>query len=405
MSSRKKIIGDMFLNIIAAAIPIALLQLLIYPYTAKVIGGEEYGLMITVYSMWSMISNSLGNVLNATRLLYYNEYDNKNSNGDFNIIFKKWNIINAIIICGIIIFYCKGFNWEHIILGVVCSALIFTKAYTEVCFRLILNYKAIVFNNALQGFGFLVGMFLLFLTGIWEFIFLFGYLFSCIFCIIKSGFYRESKEKTDFFKKVDKDINRLVMSTIVGAMMDYADKLVLYPLMGGSVVSIYYTATVLGRIVGMLTGPINSVILSYIVRLKNNPKHIFNKILLSGITLCVLGYIITLLISRPVLGVLFPQWVDDVLLYIPVTTINVLLLVVISIVSPFALKFYNLRWQIVINGASVIVYFCASIFLWYQFGLMGFCVGTILGTATKLLVMLGVYYFSKENSIKTETQS
>ena len=339
MSNKKKIVVDMCLNIIAVTIPVAVLQLIVYPITAKSIGGDSYGLMITIYSVWIMISNSLGNVLNNIRLLYENAYLKQNIKGDFNILLGRWGLINSIIICGIIIFYCKGLYAEHIILGIIISLLIITKDYTEVGFRLNLNYKAIVVNNALQGIGFLIGTYITMKTGIWEFIFLIGYLLGCAFCVIKTRLLKEPFVKTGLFSKVNGDVNRLVIATIISNMMNYADKLVLYPIIGGYAVSVYYTATILGKIIGMLTGPINSVILSYISKWQGNKKRILNKVLIIGFLLCLVGYVITLIVAKPIIGLLFPQWVEEVMHYIPVTTINVLLLALISIVSPFVLKF------------------------------------------------------------------
>ena len=70
MDMKKKVIGDMVLNIIAVTIPVAILQLVVYPITAKAISAENYGLMLTIYSAWVMVSNSIGNVLNNIR--FYN---------------------------------------------------------------------------------------------------------------------------------------------------------------------------------------------------------------------------------------------------------------------------------------------------------------------------------------------
>lgn len=385
-------ITDMLLNIIAATVPIAILQLLVYPMTAKIIGSDEYGLMLTIYSVWIIISNSLGNVLNNVRLLYNAEYEEEQIEGDFIVLFKRWSIISSFIVCIIIILYCQGFNAEHVILGVIVSLLIITKAYIEVGFRLELNYKAIVVNNILQSGGFVIGAYITAISGIWESIFILGYLFSCIFCIVKTKLLSEPNQRTQLFHVVRKDTNRLIIATIIGNMMNYADKLILYPLMGGYAVSVYYTATILGKMVGMLTGPINSVILSYIARWQSNRKNILNKVLLLGIVLCAVGYVMTLFLSRPVIGLLFPQWVDEVMHYIPITTINVLLLALISIISPFVLKFCAMKWQIVINGISVAIYFVSALVLWHYFSLMGFCVGVTCGTFVKLLVMISIYY-------------
>lgn len=395
MAKNKKIILDMILNIIAATIPVAVLQLIVYPITAKNIGGDEYGLMLTIYSVWIMISNSLGNVLNNVRLLWNGEYEEGEIKGDFNILLIQWGVINAVIIGAVIVFYCDGFNLVHVGLGIVVSLLVIAKAYLEVGFRLILNYKSIVINNIMQSMGFFIGAYITVITGIWESIFILGYLFSCIYCLIKTKLLREPFCKTKIFERVNKDSNKLIIATVISNMMTYADKLVLYPLMGGTAVSIYYTATILGKIMGMLTGPINSVILSYISKWKADNRNLITKILLLGIGLCIIGYVVTLVLSRPVLGMLFPQWVDEVMHYIPITTVNVLLLVLISMLSPFVLKFCDMKWQIVISGISVVIYFICALVLWNYFGLTGFCFGAMAGTFVKLIIMLCVYYRNK----------
>ena len=395
MAKNKKIILDMILNIIAATIPVAVLQLIVYPITAKNIGGDEYGLMLTIYSVWIMISNSLGNVLNNVRLLWNGEYEEGEIKGDFNVLLIQWGFINAVVLGAVIVFYCDGFNLIHVGLGIVVSLLVIAKAYLEVGFRLILNYKSIVINNILQSVGFFIGAYITAATGSWESIFILGYLFSCIYCVVKTKLLNEPFCKTKMFKRVNKDSNKLIVATVISNMMTYADKLVLYPLMGGTAVSIYYTATILGKIVGMLTGPINSVVLSYISKWKSDNRNLITKILLLGIGLCIIGYVVTLVLSRPVLGMLFPQWIDEVMHYIPITTVNVLLLVLISMLSPFVLKFCDMKWQIVISGISVVIYFICALVLWNYFGLTGFCFGAMAGTFVKLIIMLCVYYRNK----------
>jgi len=64
----------------------------------------------------------------------------------------------------------------------------------------------------------------------------------------------------------------------------------------------------------------------------------------------------------------------------------------ISMVQPFVLKFCDIKWQIVINLSSVCIYFLSAVALWSVYGLMGFCVGSVIGTAAKLFIMLVIYY-------------
>lgn len=391
MNIKRKMTLDMILNIIAVSVPIIVLQLVIYPLSAEILGAEKYGLMLTIYSVWIMVSNSLGNVLNNIRLIHNEKYEEEGIKGDFTILLKRWSIINIIVVFVAIIVYYRSFSILHLILGTIVAFLIMLKAYLEVDFRIKLNYKSIVCNNFLQAIGFSIGCFLLVCTRIWEFIFILGYLFSCIFCIVKTDLLKEERKKTKYYKNVNKDSNELIIASLIGNMMNYADKLVLYPLMGGHAVAIYYTATILGKIVGMLTSPINSVILSYISKFGASYKNTMYKALAAGTGVVVIGYICTMIVGKPVMGVLFPQWVDDVMKYMPITTITVGIMTIIAIIQPFVLKFCEMKWQILIMSCGSGMYFISAIVLWKFFGLMGFCVGTVIGALVKLIIMLTVY--------------
>ena len=200
------------------------------------------------------------------------------------------------------------------------------------------------------------------------------------------------------YDTVNRDVNLYTIATFSNSSMSYADKLVLYPLMGGHVVSIYYTATILGKIVSMVSGPITSVILSYISKWNRDKKSIFSKVLILGGGLAIIGYVITMLISRPVIELLFPQWLDEVMIYIPITTFAIVIQTLNSFLNPFILKFYDIKWQIVINIISVSVYFLGSLILWHFYGMIGFCVGTIVGHAAKTLIMV-LLHFNAEKGV------
>ena len=390
----KKVVVDVFLNIIASALPVAMLQLILYPKVARIVGGDEYGLMLTIYSIWIMISNSLGNVLNNIRLLYYPQYNKLNEQGDDTLLLWKWIPVSSVIVFVFIWTYCGSFSVIHVILGTLVSISILFKAYLEVGFRIKLEFWAILINNLLLSIGFLLGYYLFKVTNAWEMIFLIGYSFSCIFCILKTGLLAEKPNKTSINKKVTQDAYSLLVAAVIGCLVNYADKLVLYPLMGGTSVSIYYTATILGKITGMLTGPINSVILSYITRWDNSKIGIFTKVLFIGIGIVSVAYFVTVFCARPILGLLFPQWIDEVMNILPYTTITIMLTVLSSFLQPFIMKYCKLQWQIGISSIGSASYFICALVLWKIIGLKGFCIGTIIGSLTKLMISILVYYYS-----------
>lgn len=392
--SYKKVILDVILNISAATLPIAVLQLLIYPRIAKEIGGDEYGLMLTIYSIWFMFPNSFGNVLNNIKLLRFPEYQKIGTEGDFPILLRASAYVGSVLVFLSIWLYYGSFSVTHVFLGTIIGGLIFLKAYLEVWFRIELNYSFVLLNNVLLILGFFVGFLFFHYTCIWEFVFLFGYLFCSVFCIVKTPLLHEPYRKTVFYSAVKTDFFNLLAAAVIGNLTSYADKLVLYPLMGGTAVSVYYTASILGKITSMLTGPINGVVLSYISRWDKSKADVFSKVLAIGFIVCFFGYLLAMFLARPILGFLFPQWLDPVMEIISLTTVTVMLGVLSTILQPFVLKYCNLRWQTVISAIGSLVYFSSALLLWRFAGLKGFCIGTIIGVFVKLVMMIIIYYRS-----------
>ena len=400
--TKRKVAFDMVLNITAVAVPIMVLQFIVYPLVAKAIDAESYGLMITVYSVWSIVSNTIGNAFNNVRLLNNNTYKEKAIEGDFNILLLVWNAVNCIVVAVVLIIITDKIAILSLILDLFIAILFLAKAYLEVSFRIQLNYRNILICNIIQASGFVIGGWLTIKTGTWQWIFLFGYLQSVLFCCFKTTLLKEKRIKTELFSKISRECIALIAATVLASMMSYADKLVLYPLMGGFAVSIYYTATLLGKVVSMLTGPINSVILSYISRWDSTKKNVLNNVLAVGVFVVIVGYFITLFASEPVLRLLYPQWVNEVMKYVPVTTVTVMLAALNAFVCPFVLKFCDVRWQIAINTTGLLTYFVFALLLWNQFGLYGFCFGSILGELSRLFIMLIIYYKNSNKQIGKE---
>ncbi len=400
-SNKKKIIVDVFLNIFAVALPIVMLQLIIYPKIAKTIGGQEYGLMLTIYSIWMVLPYTFGNVLNNIKLLKLPAYERHGKEGDIALLLRQWLIINSVTVFFVVWLYCKKFVFVHVVAGTTIAFLILLKAYLEVGFRIKLDYKAVLLNNTLLCTGYFIGFLIFNLTGVWEIIFLFGYLLSCIFCILKTKLLKEEPRKTLLYNNVKKDAYSLIFSVVIKNLTSYADKLLLYPLMGGLAVSIYYTATIVGKITGMLAGPINSVILSYIARWDKSKAKIFSRVLFIGAMVSVTGYVVVILLAKPIIRVLFPQWLDAVMDIMPFTTVTVMLGILISILQPFVLKFCKMKWQIIINMVGSFTYFSSALILWNFMGLKGFCIGTIIGALVKLFIMIGAFYKSVGNFLQT----
>lgn len=121
-SGKQKVIFDILLNIIAATLPIAMLQLIVYPQIAALLGGNEYGFMLTIYSIWIIIPNSLGIVLNNIKLLKLPDYQKLGIEGDIPVLLRQWCIVSSLVVFVVIWFYCGNFNLTHIIIGSILGS-------------------------------------------------------------------------------------------------------------------------------------------------------------------------------------------------------------------------------------------------------------------------------------------
>lgn len=383
-----KMVGDIILNLIAAAVPIIILQFIIYPSIATKMDANEYGLMIAIYSLLSMVSFSLGNAINNTRLVKWEMYKAKEIIGDYKIIVLVFGTVNIFLVGIGIMYYYEKPNFFSVVLVLTASICFFLTEYLEVTFRIELNYKKILTNKVCLTTGYLIGLCVFYKTLQWEWIFFLGSAGSLIYILVNSKLYQEPFEQTIFFKSTFRDVVLLLGSTLLGNVMNYSDKLILYPLLGGKMVTIYYIATLVGKTVSMAIAPITSVMLSYLSHMKDIKIQKMVIAFVIGAIISIVGYFVCLFITKPILLFIYPEWGNEAMVYVPVTTLAVVISAFSSIMNPFVLKFYSMYWQIIISSISVICYFCISLLLLNDFGLIGFCWGTVIGSLVKVVLLL-----------------
>ena len=388
----KKIINDMLLNLIATAIPVAVLQLIILPMLSKRMESDEYGLAATMLSVFNVIPASFGNVLNNIRLLYENKYRKNQYSGDFQIILLVMCILNFIIMTILTIYYEGSLKAIHLFLILITSFVWLLKEYYIVAFRIQINYKAIVLNNLIMVIGYGIGFVLYVWSDYWQMIYLAGYAFSLVYVMRRSDLWREKISITSFFRYTSIQTILLFISGLFTRILGYADRMLLYPMLGGTMVSIYFVATLFGKIISMAITPVNSVVLTYLAEKEKKNDKIFKRTLLTGSIVCIISYLFCLILSRPVLGFLYPQYIDNAMPYIFITTATSVLGALVGLVNPFIMKYFDMKWQMAINGGTAVVYVTICLILLHFYELWGFCIGAFVAYIIKLVFMLLIYF-------------
>ena len=378
----------MLINLIGTGLPLVALQLIVYPIVARRIDAEAYGRMQSLISVIFLISGTIGGALSTTRLIHQYVYEESGRTGDFCVLNLASLATVAIATPIVISIYLGTVDAYELILITVISVLNYAELYYEVGLRLKLNYRKIFVNKAIGAGGYLIGFLIFRLTDDWHYIFICAYLFQTLYCILNTELFREPLQRTETFSETTRSYGNITIASAFNKSLTYVDKLLLYPLLGGEAVSVYYAANIFGKLVLQVLEPITNVVLSYLSKEKKVSRSIWGLTIPIGIGFCVIMYIFCLLVSRFVLTILYPQFVDEAMKLIPVSTLSLCVSSFVNIIHPLALKTIKTNRQIVISGAGLVCYVALAMTMYQPYGLMGCCIALLVSYTAKLVLIL-----------------
>lgn len=400
ISNIKSISQDAIVNIVANIIPVIVLQFVVLPLIGKYIGGEKYGSFLAILAIIHLIITITSGSLSNARLLLNKKYEQEYESGDYNFFLVTNALITIVVVASGCFFYSHDLSLVDIIAICFLSVIWMVKDYLIVEFRLSLSYTKILYNNVILALGFLIGLWLFMIFTHWYVIFLCGYLASFIHILINTSLLREPIARTRLFSQLSKYLYKIIIANIIGMIAVNFDRLLLFPLVGGTLVSVYYSASIIGKMMSLISSPISNVFLSHCVRandISSNKTLIFILLIttLAGIAL----YIVCLMISPFILDLLYPSWSEESLNYVPITSAIAAFELIATIINPLALRFCNINYQIKIQSIYFLIYLITSLSLFYFFGMMGFASGILIATITKVCV---IYYYTMEKRISPE---
>ncbi len=393
----RQVAGDLVYNIIASAVPLFFLQFLIQPYVARVIGTEQYGGMLTVVGLLNIGIGMFGSPLNNARLIDNHYYINQK--GDYNIFLSFLSAINASLLFLVIRLYQLEIdNYEYILLIFISLASVMTN-YLAVEYRIKLDYKRIMLSKIVQTLGYCLGCLLFIITRDWEWIFFVGYGLCLVYIIFTTSLWKEPFRSTEHIKKTSIRISVLVLSASLGSFLMYFDRLLIFPLFGGTELTIYYAASIVGKTVALITSPLSSVLLSYIVHLKRITRKQFSFYIIILFAFAILGYIFCILISEPLIYLLYPESKDMAMQYVPYSIAASMFGVVYSFIWPFVLRFGKNSYPLLITVIKAILYLLFIIILVKPFRVMGVNYANLFATAIQafIVIMLGFKVCTKSS--------
>ena len=395
-SKTKQIVFDMFINLLGTGISLVILQLFIYPIAAQNIDADSYGEMQSVMSLVYLVGGTLGGALSTTRLVREYEYQEKKISADFNLLFIFCFFIIILFLPFFLYLYLENVEPFSIFLIIVIALLNYAVNYFNVGLRLNLDYKAIFIDKILASIGYGIGFVLFYYTLTWQYIFICSGLIEIGYLLVKTNLAAEPYKKSILCVSTAKSFGNLSIANLLTKALTYFDKLILYPLLGGEEVSIYFAANVFGKLMLQTMEPVTNVLLSYLSRKKRISGSLWKTVIPISIVICFVLYVLCVLISKPVLTIFYPQWVNEAYKLIPLATLSLAISSFIQILYPFTLKAVETSRQIVINAGGLGIYIISVILLYRRAGLVGCCVALLISYITKLILMF--YFCFKEKS-------
>ncbi|MEF9989250.1 MAG: hypothetical protein RR716_01885 [Christensenellaceae bacterium] len=389
---RKKFASNTVINVLGMVVYTAAQQLLIYPILAKSMASDGYGRVLLLMGFCNICSIMFGTALHNARLVVDIDYRKKGYNGDFAPLFVIACILDCIAVFGATYFFDSSFNGTETSLLCILSIFETFRFYYSVKYMLALDFKKMFLQNLFYAIGAVIGIiiFSVFHTS-WLVPFMCSALTACIYTVFSAKIKEERFVWTPQVKKTLKVYLSFMITLFLGNAVSYLDRLVLYPLMGGTDVAVYSTAVFFGKSIGIFLLPLSNVLLAYFAKRESIGRGTFVKLALLFIGVGMAFYLLTLTgIAEWVTGILYPTLIQGAVPYIMVGNLAAIILGVSIMMQPAVMRFCNARWQPIIQGVNIALSLGLGVIWLQSYGLMGFCVATVVANLVKVIMMFVV---------------
>ena len=383
----KKMLHDFGYNFLSSVIMTAVTQLITYPYLAKVFPADEYGEILIIIGIINIVSAMLGNTLNNARLIQQNRYDAEGVKGDFNIILTVVSVISFLVMIAVCCLYFGCSLTESLLISIV-TMLGVVRNYVIIAYYAVLDFKQIMISNIMVCIGYIIGMLITSVSHNWTMPFLLGEVFGCLYVAVTTDIFREPFRCTNLLFSTINKYAVLISTSFMANAINYLDRLLIYPVLGGEMVSAYTVAAFWGKCLGIVASPMSVVLLGYYSKkdFKISNK-LFWKINIISCTVALVFYVATYKLSSIVTMILYPTLYENAKPYIQIANLAAIIGVLANLSNPIILKFAKAKWQMILQMVYGVVYFALALFSLTRYGIYGFCYSVIAANLVRLLLI------------------
>ncbi|MBP3819621.1 MAG: hypothetical protein J6H31_15115 [Butyrivibrio sp.] len=389
MTTKSRVSRDFLLNLLAALFLLITTEFIVLPQMANAMSSEQYGQVLMLLGIITSVSSAFGNGLNNVRLIMHHKYEARGINGDYNVLISYLGILALFVICCSSIIF--DINKSEIIAMTILSLLGGLRLYLSVAFRLRINYLGIMLLNGIISVGYVIGLKLYILTddiGLWWLLFLFGEALALGYLLYSTEILKEPFKRTYLFKETCMCFGWLCYLTLLGSLLNFMDRNIIYPILGGDSVAVLFVAMLTGKTVSYVAKPMGNVMLSYFAQSSfRMTRSIYWRINLATVIVGVILYFGSIAISRYVLHYFYPSYEELAMQLVMLATAIPLLIMIGALAQPAVLRFAKLPALAFWQSLYVVVYILGAIVMTKQYGLYGFCYVAILLAMLRIFIL------------------
>jgi len=382
----KGITGDLIYSMLGLVVMNGVIQLVLYPFLNNRLGAEEFGRVLTMISLVAIMGSTFGTAANYSRMVSHTK--KTDSNGDYNIFLL---IIAAVsIVVSLAGMFWLGTGGAVYFIGYYLLMVITVmRYYGDVEFRLNVNYKRFLVYYLTISAGYLIGIVCFIFTGSWILAMLVGEMLAVGYVVVTGSIFRKPLIKpSEHFKANFVSFALLSGTELIATLILNADRIMLQAFAGGTAVTVFYAATLIGKMVSLVSMPLNGVIIGHLARYDGKLKDsTFVKLCGGSVLLSLLLNVLCVGVSYIFVGIMYADIFEIAEPYFWLANLGQVFYFVSNTLTVVLLRFTDEKYQLYINLIYLAVFVALAIPMTYIWQLWGMAWALVIVNVIKILVV------------------
>lgn len=385
----RRVIGDSAYSLLGLLVMNAVAQILLFPLYDRRFGAVGYGDLQYLMAYVNVLTVSVGSAASYARMVSPAGEREQNA-GDYNLLLLLVSLLGLPVT--LLVWRFGGAPMDTP--TYICYFLLFVamtfRYYADVAYKITLNYKRYFLYYAVIGLGYVIGAVLVWETGIWPLGLLVGEALGVLYAYLSSErLFRRGLRLSPAWRATLRTILIFSISEGMANLILNVDRVLLKLLVGASAVTVYYLATLAGKVMSVVATPLNGVLIGYLARYDGKLTRRTMRYLTAGSVAAVLLFTLLCVLGGYVMiFLLYPAEFNTVKGYLWLGSLAEVLYFVTSVLMVVLIRFAKKSYQVIINTVFVILFFGLGIPLTLRFGLLGFSIAMISASATRFVLSL-----------------